>query len=382
MKAFRFYLFFLIFLVIASCKPEELPPINNGEPVFSMSGGSIGITAGEEDFYLFSDYQKDDQDVYSFIARFAKLSDCGMDCKEELLIEIRNAQVTVGSESVDIENALKPENYFYRVPDTLISNEQTILNLTSHPDGTGPFFYHWEIADTSGNIDTFSTPNLKLNLANYANTPTLDVCLEIISNNNCQIDYCNTIFLSPNTPKCQANFGVSSPPNPVEVELQAIMFNGTAPYTFQWNVDSIGEFLTVPITLPFNETFCVTITDTFGCTDEICKELNITQSLNASICGSRFSYEKTIEPGGSDSLQFSTVLIQYTDNDGVIYKSDFQQQPNSSNFKIIAVEDFENNEMGDKTKKLTISGDCLLYNEVGSMSIIFPFEGIIAVAYP
>ena len=74
-------------------------------------------------------------------------------------------------------------------------------------------------------------------------------------------------------------------------------------------------------------------------------------------------------------------MIQYTDSNGAVYRSDLQQQPNSNSFVITSVEDYENNENGDKTKKLHVSSNCILYNLNGN-TLNFPFEGVIAVAYP
>src|SRR5690606_17478310 len=106
MKRSELYFYVLISVLALSCRPEALPSVETGQPVFSFSGGGVDISAGEEDFYLFTDYQKDASNVYSFIARFAKTSDCATDCEEELVIEIRDVQQTFGFGTVDIDNAL------------------------------------------------------------------------------------------------------------------------------------------------------------------------------------------------------------------------------------------------------------------------------------
>lgn len=382
MKAFRFYISLSIFAILVSCRPEELPPAMTGDPVFSVSGGAVDISAGENDFYLFSTYEKDTLDVYSFIARFAKLSDCSTDCEEELVIEIRDAEQTPGATAVDIDNALKVGNYSYKVINPANSNDLVVINLTAEPEGSGPFIYKWT-TNYNNNVDSFTTSNSNYSLSfqNNANTDFLSICLAIDNNSNCGINYCNTIYLNNNTPGCQADFSVFNVPAFFQVQLEADTTSGTPPFTFLWSNGSTGQILTEMHNGTLDETFCLTITDATGCTNEICKEVTIAPGVVPLICASRFSYEKMVMPGGGDSLQLSTVFIQYTDPNGQVYQSDFQQQPNTSNFVISSVEDYEENENGDKTKKLTVSGNCLLYDENGN-SLDFPFEGIIAVAYP
>jgi hypothetical protein len=379
MKLFRFYIFLLI---IASCKPEELPPNDVGTPVFSVSGSSVDITAGKNDFYLFTDYKKDADDVYSFIARFAKLSDCESDCKEELLIEIRDAQQTSAASGVDIDNALTPGNYSYKVSDPVSSGDSIVINLIAEPEGSGPFSYEWEVVFDSTDTFNSTSENVTLTLANNANIQSLDVCLMVADNNFCQMEYCNTIALSPNTSECQADFNVNYSPALLQLEANDTLLSGTAPFTYLWDNGSTLQTVTLQINGPLNETYCVTVTDSTGCSDDICKEVTINQGGTVlTVCGSRFSYEKTIEPGGNDSLQLSTVLIQYTDTDGTVYRSDYQEQSSSQFFAIEAIEDYENNENGDKTKKLTVSANCVLYDDNG-VPFPFPFEGVIAIAYP
>ena len=381
MKAFVFYIFILTLFVV-SCKPEELPPSETGNPVFYLSNNDVNITAGEDDFYLFTDYSIDDQQVYSFAGRFAKTSDCETSCKEELLIEIRDAEQSSGS-GVVIENALTIGNYSYKSINPVASEDSIILNLRAEPEGNGPFIYEWTVTyqDTSMITELFDTEDVTLTFANDFNFSFLDVCLNVKNNVNCEMEYCNSIYLDPNSSKCQADFNIESN-SPVLLELKANMINGVPPFTYLWSTGANTDTFVVTHNGSLDQTFCVAITDSAGCIDTICKNIFISGGgTTPIICASGYSYDKEIIPGNSDSLQLSTVLIQYTDSDGVVYRSDLGQQSNSSSFKINVVEDYEPNENGDKTKKIEISGNCLLFDEF-LMPNFFPFEGIIAVAYP
>ena len=212
MKAFK-YLTFLVVLIY-SCKPEELPPVQTGDPVFSVTGDLVNIIAGEDDFYLFSDYEKDDMDVYSFVSHFAKTGDCTSDCEEELLIKIRDIDQNTGAIDVDIENALSPGNYNYQIANSPISNDEVVLNLTAEPEGNGPFSYLWLItySDTIFNSYTFTTETVDLPFSYNANVSLVNVCLTISDNNMCQIQDCKDISLNTNVVECQADFTLGGGP--------------------------------------------------------------------------------------------------------------------------------------------------------------------------
>lgn len=376
-KAFKFYIFFGIFVFVASCKPERLPQIVTEDPVFSVSG-AIDITAGENDFYLFSAFEKDNLDVYSFVARFGKLSTCVADCNEALVIKIRDAQQDFGG-GVSIDNALFVGDFDYYSKDPLPQNQVT-LNLMAQPEGVAPFDYNW-LVHYASNTDTFYTATFPLILDDTSENDPPEICLTINDMDNCQKEYCNIISLENDTTLCQANITFDSI-SATELRIEASYSNGT-PFSYEWNNDSLGMTFIQNHGGFLNQNYCVTITDTEGCSDEICKEVLVENGGVKRTCGSRFSYQKTIELLGLDSIQLGTILIHYTDHDGQKHQSDLGQQPDSSIFSILAVDDFENNEDGEKTKKLTISGNCVLYNESGMLTYNnFPFEGVIAVAYP
>ena len=382
MKSIQIYFSLLIVVGILSCQPQELPPIVNDTPVFFVAGDMVDLTAGEDDFYLFTTYEKDTSDVYNFNGRFAKTSDCDTDCNEELIIKIRDVQQTAIGETIDIDNSLSIGNFSYQLANPSVSNDIVVVDLVAEPEGAGPFVYLWAITvDTTA---TFVSPQVSLTFENTTNLPSINVCLTIINNSmNCQAQtYCNDVFLNSNTPDCLADFAVNFNPAQSLLSLETEMMNGIPPFTYTWSNGATTQNISEIINGPFSATYCVTVTDATGCVDELCKDIAINQgAMNPIVCSSRYSYVKTIEPGNGDILQLSTVFIQYTDTNGTTYRSDLQAQSSFSRFEIISIEDYENNENGEKTKKLKVSVECELFSSNGT-PINFPFEGIIAVAYP
>src|SRR5688572_10212821 len=80
----------MVLLLTNACKKIEDPVENTGTPVFSLSGtidGSpLSITAGQNDYYLFTSYSLDSM-VYQFSGTFKRTC---TQCKEALHISILN----------------------------------------------------------------------------------------------------------------------------------------------------------------------------------------------------------------------------------------------------------------------------------------------------
>ena len=115
--------FTLLLLMLAfnfSCDSEQkddlfLDNIYSDEPIFNFfaNEGEYVIEAGKNGFYMFADYEVDDMDVYSFVARFAKLSTCLEKCDEELIIKIRDFQPSGSSGPIEIAASITTGDYFF-----------------------------------------------------------------------------------------------------------------------------------------------------------------------------------------------------------------------------------------------------------------------------
>jgi PKD repeat protein len=77
---------------------------------------------------------------------------------------------------------------------------------------------------------------------------------------------------------------------------------------------------------------------------------------------------------------FSKIIISWTDANGVVYTSNSTKQPSTSNFSVLSVEDYDQNEQGQKTKKLRVKFNCTVFNGFKNVSIDNA-EAVISVAY-
>ncbi len=84
--------FISLVLFLVSCEPTETPVDTSGEITFFMDGTLDGqpfnISAGQEETYLYTDYQIDNEDVYHFEGVFAKIPNCLDNCSEALKISL------------------------------------------------------------------------------------------------------------------------------------------------------------------------------------------------------------------------------------------------------------------------------------------------------
>ncbi len=114
------YFLLLILTMITACSVDQdddffQDTIISDEPIFYFStmDSEYRIEAGKNDFYMFTEYEVDDMNVYSFIARFAKLSTCSFECDEELIIKIRNSESTNLPDIVQINSAVSTGEYTF-----------------------------------------------------------------------------------------------------------------------------------------------------------------------------------------------------------------------------------------------------------------------------
>ncbi len=95
-------LFLFLICIFLSCGKTELPTPIVGEPIFFFDGqlGGVAkkINAGDNDFYLFTEFSKDDDSVFSFTGRLAKLEqNCPDTCAEQLVISIRDFEQNISN---------------------------------------------------------------------------------------------------------------------------------------------------------------------------------------------------------------------------------------------------------------------------------------------
>ena len=165
--------FSLIVFAFASCSKVDLDEVPSGDPVFmanaKLDGVDLNLVAGDDDFYMFSEYAKDNLDVYTMTGRFAKDSNCVAECEESLSFSIRSSSVYSSPNTpFDINTALiegtNLDYFSFNNSTTVIGQIYTFSSSLFDALNTAiPGNVNWEIFDgqqlfiDSGNIVTFIT---------------------------------------------------------------------------------------------------------------------------------------------------------------------------------------------------------------------------------
>ena len=101
-----------------------------------------------------------------------------------------------------------------------------------------------------------------------------------------------------------------------------------------------------------------------------------TQALSGCAANYNISYMYPI----ANPYGFSNIEVKWTDASGTIYTSNNSNQPSSSYFEILSVENYKNNDNGQSTKRLHVRFKCMVYN--GGVGVLIDnAEAYIAVAY-
>ena len=387
-----------LLLSVVACKKTELPPTVAEDPVFSVNatlgGMALDWLAGDDDYYLFTEYDKDQYGVFSFTGRFEKLANCQSDCQESLEFEIRDFQVTTGN-STDIGQALAPGTYEYVQPDSggNVVLEGYEVQFENRSQSNIDLSYHWEFGDgetsneavpekhfyplSGGNI---AVP-VRLTIQDSVNT---GACIQFAE----KLVHLDTI--DNQGPECQLTYTINPPDSAMMITVCASM-TGVPPFTYIWDNDTTTTAMSSCsppfwVNGPMPLDLFIFGIDAAGCL-AVQNIALLTNPINTipTYCSADFGYEVSArysDPEGGDSLHLSRVLIRYTDQDGQVYRSDLGQQSTGNSFEILESTDYLENENGEKTRQLKVRFSGTLYAESGASIRLENGQGVIAVAYP
>lgn len=374
----------LIILVLGSCKKVDLQPPVQNNPVFSvdaiLNNDSLNWGAGNDNFYMFTEFSKDSFNVYTMTGRLAKDTGCISNCEEYLSISFRSSYATSTINQFDIDQALNVVSpVFFKENQNTISGYRYTFNgeVEDNVGGMQADSIQWElpggnqsgntiIYDYTGNQDfnvkmtaTMINSNCTVELERTIpfDLSGVDSCLMVV--NSTLDSLSNTLFL---------NIDMPLSPNPNFIWQNGNIIN---------NPDSF--IVTLALGGPANS-YSLTGSNPFGCTTNMNLCIGGSPNQISTVAIPKFSYG--VEPlnVGDPGEQFSAVTIEYFDGNK-LYSSKLGENSNSI-FTISNIEDFEENENGEKTKKLDVNFNCLLYDESGNSSIQFSGESAIGIAYP
>ena len=366
-------IYIIIVFLVFSCKKKEDPTIIIGSPVFTFSGviddENINFFAGEEDVYMYSNFEKDKEGVFNFIGDFGNLNG-----NSKLKIGFRDYKARSQNEEVDILNVIKVGEGNYK--DSLVY-EKSFYKAKFKNNSYAGSSYQWNFSNGS----IVNTQNPSDITCVFDNLGDVSVKLTARRDSFCSSEINQIIDLDSD---CKFDVNTSFIPDSISGgTLSWNVFNseGTGPYSSNVLIngttgdsDSMHHFTTNQIAL-----MDITQIDANGCEYMLSQNIDVYQT--PSICLANFEYLGYQEIISLNKTYFNTIFVEWTDENGVIYSTKYKDQ-NENFINIISVEEYDLNEKGEKTLKIDLEFSCDLYGQNGNIIRLENGLATIAIAYP
>lgn len=371
----------LAVFMFSACQTVDFPePSASGSdtPQFLFEGTAggepIDWAAGESNYFMHTDYNKDPNGVYSFIG-ILKQEGCSDPCPNSLSLKIKDVAVATSVSAVNINQALKVGTLNYtneKVEDSIRIN---FRNNHLHRDH---FEYNFMIGDKPiddpikndatiitipriGENAVFSiTGKHRDNLFTYTLTQPLYPIGEVRKRLR--------VMVKANARKLQ----VMLIPTP-DKQVESITWNNNANENKKSIVLEELPIRNLKAEVKYQDGKITTFSIQFKEGIEFDDIANVDFSFELDFA------PKVVE--ATNVKQFRTTEIIYIDSNGKPYSSLKARQSATSVFRISESESFNQNGNGDKTRKIKFEINTNLGNADGEV-IEFVGEGIFALAYP
>lgn len=376
----KYYLIIIVWLIfLIGCNPDSTPPIDRtGDPIFEVAviidGEAKTWTAGIDNQFMYPFTTTDSNSIVHFQGNLG-LSNC-QDCPNSINFDFVQAQ------NFTSINTLFNDDISYRNTVVDIDTLNFTVAFKLDLNGIAPYIIDWDFGDGT----TLSNSNQTVEHV-YNNAGIYNVCVDIIDGTGCSSTLCREIS-TDNKFKCSVNFQAYNEINSSNTFLYYSYSAGVPPFDYQWNIpvsqNQFQSFVVASPTIFINQLFTgiatVDLMDDEGCNCSASQSVDY-QSINNS-CSHFFEYNSKANLDIGDLPDyFSTLNIQYIDDNGIIYQSSKGEQPNFSTIEILKIEDFEPSPDNLNTKKIELGFVCRLFDNNGNHIDITNGTAIIAVAY-
>lgn len=373
------YLAFLMIVFIAfGCKKLEPPVVPDDEPDFAVQfivgEQNISFTAGLNNYYMFSDFDKTGNGLHSFTGELRPIS-CESNCPNSLKIKIYDTGNSPVSSNVNINESIALDtDYEYVGMGSEDTTYQMIFTPNLPEEAIGDYEYIWTIDGENSSQETVEITKEE--------PFSTEACLEIIdavdacNGSICkQVEFNETIDL-----ECFAQIIIADTLAGLDsVRLTVETSDGLLINDILWNT---GETL---------DTIGVNMVDTFsfsGSTDaclitgEGQLNGNLAQPQNVFFCTPNFQTESIRQITPISEVVFGKVVIEYIDANGVFYSSINNTEGGFSNFIVTSLATYDSNERELATVIMNVQFSTTVTSESGLSLEIVEGRGTIGVAYP
>lgn len=370
MKTKIFLPIILFSFLIGSCKKEDPKVPQGNAPVFTFSGninGSpVNFQAGVNNYYMYTSYTQDVNNVYNFMGDL-KPYNC-TNCTNRLQLQINDFQsLTVGAPAA-INTALIPGYYAFQIPGG--TPTQYNISFTSFSYNVTPQSWAWDFGD--GTTSTQQSP-----AHTYTHPGNYTACVTTTFSDLTTGSSCNPVYIGTPESGCTGNFTYTATVNTVSFTPSAF---GSGGYAYSWDFgDGATSISSAPVhTYTASGLYLVSMKITDSQNHILVYNRNVpTQFYPGSVAGMYFLGTNNTNPNPN---ALSNTTISWTDASGTVYTSNNALQPATSYFKVISVDPYSNNSLGQTTKKVHAQLKCTLYNGTSTL-LLDNCDLVFGVAY-
>jgi hypothetical protein len=363
------YLLFFVILFTYSCKKNPLPaPEPEEGSVFKVNckvnGAPILLEAGINNYYLYASHFFDTSQVYVYKAEL-KQNNCQPNCGYEFTFLINDFRVSAANAAMKPDSGLIAGSYTYNdgnLPP--LRYEGTFSALAASGS------YTWAYSDGS------STKGQNASDKHFFKEGPATVRLSV-ANGTCATSHLNEFDVGN---PLQASIAAAriEPPSVLNYSFSAV---ATLPdVSYFWEFGDGNSSNAFP-----------SVSHQYGITEAYYRaKLSVTNGINSCVsyyqvpaffnpvCQANFSSHFTAIPNPK-ALSAVTIMV-FDPSTGLNYSSALLDQPATSQFEILSVENYKNNEQGLATRKMKVRFSCKAVNGSNTLNITHG-EAIIAVSY-
>ncbi len=332
-----------------------------------VDGQRMTIKAGEKNYYMYSEFKQDSDQVYNFISSLRSAA-CSA-CEPAIQFQLNDFISTALNGSVRSDSSFQPgpRNFeragrgpFYTVEFSGRYNRSALVSNYFWDFGNGP-------EATGVNVSrTFEFPG------------PYNVCLRVKGSAGCENRICNSQDFGNNAMRAAVTSTAGAGDT---LRFSAQVTGGKAPYTYAWNLGdgSIQTGNKITHVYPVRGTYGVVLMVRDSSGKSISSNYNAITGTDVSGCTANYSIN-AVQTSTNGIQNWGKAGIRLTTSDGNIYSSNRTDQPSTSLFEVVTASPAGTNEKGEPIYKLKIRFAATLFNGTKFIQIKNG-EAVIAVAY-
>ena len=364
-------LILLSVLTLIACKKTIQQTPVQADPLFTVAytvnGNYRTIQAGKEDYYMYSSSESDEFNVSQLIGEIKGINSSKANAFEfkfrsnsETNINL-DSVLTIGKKELTDSNLLQASTTKFLVSLNAFKTDHVDTYLWSVNSGLSS-----TLKSPSFVFDSKDDPNFPASLQTFFDTGCTALTKRCINFNNMG---CWGDFNVEQGPDLEYTFSV--PPQQNDEVEKVHWYVG-----INYEPSNLKNQLVHKFQSPGQYLISADVYFKSGCVSCLSKEIIVEPAYTNGGCLSDFdvNYSPFNEVA---HLQLNTIEINYWDESGVLFSSVYCASPGS--LEILEISDFENNEVGNQTKKVRLSGEVKLTSAQGSEITIDIEESTIAV---